>query len=352
MTETLIAPRTHPSELLAIAMRHRADGDLGAATEAVEQACAALEGGDHEPILVSRARLVRGMVAADRGEHVIASSIFSCVARSASTGTAWDRLRVQAIVAQGVLLRQRARHSESERFLRRAVRLAREPDSRAQAHNELGLTHRRAGRPRRAWVSFETARRLLERGYVLPHPELAAVHRNLSGLAHAHGDLTSAVAAARAALAIRIGTCAADDPMILADEEALVGVLVAGGRADEALAVLEGLLPAVELRYGPYHRETAAVLHNFGAAALRAGDLPRAEALLTRCLGVKGRVFGVDHPELAGTHCHLGVVLCTAGDRIGGAGHLRRALAILRAAGDPEHPVAARCRAALSVAGL
>jgi tetratricopeptide (TPR) repeat protein len=242
----------------------------------------------------------------------------------------------------------RGDYVNAERLLRRALSGARHGVDLTAVHNELGMTLRYAGRFDEAGDCYRRALDELARQHTPDHSGLATVHHNISGLAHARGDLAAAELSARAALALRAGTAGAEHPATLADQGALAAVLVSRGALDEALALLHQVLVGVERIYGTAHHEVAVVLHNLGSAAHLSGSHPHAAALLTRSLAVKEVTLGRTHPELAVTLCNLGLAHHWCGRTDLALTHLRRAIDVLEPVVDPEHPVLTGSRQALA----
>ena len=56
---------------------------------------------------------------------------------------------------------------------------------------------------------------------------------------------------------------------------------------------------------GPEHFEVAATLNNLGVARAAEGDKGEGRALLERCLAIKRKLFGSEHPEVRLTEANL-----------------------------------------------
>lgn len=302
------------SGLLERALHRRSTGDRAGAVRAAEIARRRLTGLQDGTVARANTALVLGLLAQDDGDYARAAELFTSVASIRGDGGAAEQLREYGRTMIGALHRKRGDYRTAERQLREAARSAHDPAVAAAAHNELGMTQRFAGRFEEAHDSYLTARAELERAHGPHHPELATIHHNLSGLAHARGDLAEAEVAARTAVRIRTAALGPDHPATLADQSALAAVLVSLGRLDEALALLSALLPAVERIHGPHHHEVSVILHNLGSAEHAAGRPAHAIELLTRALLIKEQVLGAEHPELAVTRCSLGLAERALGD--------------------------------------
>ncbi len=83
----------------------------------------------------------------------------------------------------------------------------------------------------------------------------------------------------------------------------------------------------------------AVVDGNLAAVALARDDLATAERHSRAALRRKERHLGADHPELAVTLTTLGTIRSRRGDHREAARLHRRALAVLRRAVEPGHPL-------------
>jgi len=75
-----------------------------------------------------------------------------------------------------------------------------------------------------------------------------------------------------------------------------------------------------------------------GIALLRMGNFAEAKVAQERALALRERVFGPDHPDVAGSLHNLATVTCNLGDCLAARGLLERAVAISERTLGPEHP--------------
>lgn len=189
---------------------------------------------------------------------------------------------------------------------------------------------------------FDEADRLyrwaLEIAEACGHRELvASVCHNLGGLAHARGDHATGIPWARRAVRERESL---GDPIgLAADRGALAGLLIDAGQLDEARLLLGAAREVFVEHLGEDHHEVAVVDGNLATIALAHDDLGAAEHKARTALRVKERHLGLGHPELAVTLTTLGTIRRRRGDHREAAQLHQRALAVLRPAVDPTHPL-------------
>ncbi|MFC4943032.1 tetratricopeptide repeat protein [Pseudonocardia sp. GCM10023141] len=333
---------------LTLAAEHRLAGEHEDAVTALRAARRSVLARS-EPVGEANVLLMDGLLIQDAGDHTRAAELFVAVgaALDGVSGSAAATLRVHALTVRGALHRMHGEYRTAHRLLTQAALEAGDPDGRVAAHNELGMTARYAGRYDEAAEHYARARAELESAHGPDHPELATVHHNLSGLAHARGDIAEAQRAAWLAVEIRERALGPDHPATVADRGALAAVLISAGRVAEAETILEEVLAAVEQSYGGEHHEVAVVLHNLGSAAFTSGHHGRAGELLARSLALKEKALGPAHPELASTLCNLAQVLQANGQSAAAVELFRRAVAVLAADTETDHPIAVICREAL-----
>jgi len=127
--------------------------------------------------------------------------------------------------------------------------------------------------------------------------------------------------------------------------EVEAALLDAVGFASVSLALYpeaeEHLVRALELRrqiHGPEHPDVAASLHHLGVLRREEGRLEEAEALLEQALGQRLRLLGGENLEVAATRNDLGILKVASGDYASAEGEFRAALALDRRLLGPEHP--------------
>jgi tetratricopeptide (TPR) repeat protein/tRNA A-37 threonylcarbamoyl transferase component Bud32 len=114
--------------------------------------------------------------------------------------------------------------------------------------------------------------------------------------------------------------------------------LLALGRHEEAMPLIEESLARFRDTYGPSHPDVAAMLSNLGLAHLAAGDPERAVAVLHEALVLRERLFGPDHIELMNTLNNLANALSELGRHHEARAFLRRGLTIGERALDSDDP--------------
>jgi len=116
--------------------------------------------------------------------------------------------------------------------------------------------------------------------------------------------------------------------------------LIASGRYAEAEARARLLLANVEVTHGRESREVAQVLEGLIEALWRGGKIsePETRALAERAVAIREAVLGADHPELANSLTHLGIVHLLTGDAPGAHPLAERSLEIRRKSLAPDHP--------------
>ena len=182
-------------------------------------------------------------------------------------------------------------------------------DARIEASllNGLGIIEFREGKMEAARESLEKALALRLKVYGPDHPEVAALHNNISN------------------------------------------VLV-NGQPGEAITHLEKSLAIVERAYGPDHPDIAATLVNLGNIAFELVELTRALEYFRRGLAVAQKGLGPEHPAVAIALGSIGNVLTRQGSYDEAISNLRRAVSIYEAATGPEHIDVARLLLNLGVA--
>jgi tetratricopeptide (TPR) repeat protein len=113
----------------------------------------------------------------------------------------------------------------------------------------------------------------------------------------------------------------------------LGNVLVARGRAAEALPLFARDLAASTKAFGPEHPKVGLALSNLADAERALGRHDDARRHALQGLAVLERALGKDNPDLAYPELGLGLLDLATGRRAHAVGHLERALALRTAAG-------------------
>ncbi len=208
----------------------------------------------------------------------------------------------EALVRLGDTARLAGRYPDAARFLTEACDIVDtedlDPIRKGGVRNLQGILAKDTGRYADAGTHYAAALALLEPFLGPDSPQLASLHHNLAGLAHAQGDYLAAEPPARRALQLRRQIKPPDKAGLAGDIGVLGAVLVGQGRCDEAERALHEALTLWENLYGPAHYEIAVTLHNLAAIAQARGDLATAETSLQRAIVIKTDRLGADHPEV------------------------------------------------------
>jgi tetratricopeptide (TPR) repeat protein/predicted Ser/Thr protein kinase len=124
-------------------------------------------------------------------------------------------------------------------------------------------------------------------------------------------------------------------------ERALGGIAFELRELDAAVAHLEKELRLEERVFGADHPSVAGTLDELGLVALAQGHPDRAVLLAQRALDLYQRSLGPDHPNIAHPLSQLGRAHAALGDDISAEEEERRALAIRERSLGPDHPALA-----------
>ncbi len=201
-------------------------------------------------------------------------------------------------------------------------------------HNGIGVTAKFTGEVELAAWHYGQALEILQaRGG--DEQMLACLHHNLGGLAHTRGDMATAEAHTRTALALHEG---ADAPGAAADRGQLGSILSERGHHEEAIGLLRRTIDDFAELLGPGHLEVAIAQTTLGAALHRAGQLEAAAQAYGEGLDSRQESLGADHPELAPTLLNIGRLAADRGDPEAARTYARRAVAVLEGNVVPDHP--------------
>jgi len=217
-----------------------------------------------------------------------------------------------------------------------ALRTARTPLQRAEAHNQLGVLCKFTGRFAEADKHYAAALPIYRKRFGARSREMAALLHNLGGLDHARGEFARGERYARGSVAIARRLLKPSDPERLAHEVAHAALLDGLDRQRESIPIYERAVRGFTRALGATHYEVASTLHNLASAqhalerrAAAERHYRRAEQLLA------------DHPvDQALTRYNLGLLL---GDRA----LLRKARAAFQRHLGARHPHTRACVAAL-----
>jgi tetratricopeptide (TPR) repeat protein len=281
--------------------------------------------------------LVDGIVCTERGRALDA------LARLDEAGAVYRSLPdddVEARLGRGGVLRARGAYADAEAELLEALRLAEEQCGEwsietASALNALGMTYKYWGRFEDGRRVYERALAIVERAFGDKHEDVASLHHNLGGLAHARRDFAEAEPHARRSVELRRALRGPEDVTTAEDEAAYAPILKALGRVEEAEALLRHALPILERELGPDHPEVAGAWNNLAGTL---AELDEAAVAYRHALAAKERTLGPEHPSLAITLNNLGVNARRRGELEEAEGFYRRALGILEGRVEGDHP--------------
>ncbi|MEU4172125.1 tetratricopeptide repeat protein [Streptomyces sp. NPDC026665] len=332
--------------VLMACLQALADGDHHSARHLADRALglAATSG----PPARANALLLDGMVEQAGGDTDAAAGRYAAAAELAEEHLAEPegiQLFLHAKRELAALHRGQGRYRQAEQILQDALAAlatsrAAEPASEdlAMFHNEFGMVCKYSGNFDQAAVSYETALTLVEAMEPVNESDLADIHHNLGGLAHARGDYAAAEGPARRAVAIRERALGPSHPEAAADRAALAPILLGLGHLEEAEALLEDALAVFGQAYGTAHVDYVIALGNLAAVTHRLGRHQTAEALYRQTLRAMEESLGPGHPDLVAVLANLADLNRTLGNS-GEAHSLEmRARAILAAAVRPDHP--------------
>ncbi|WP_256105962.1 tetratricopeptide repeat protein [Streptomyces sp. ODS05-4] len=246
--------------------------------------------------------LVRGYVEQTAGEMEYALDRFEyarALAERHCDTPEGISLRVHATTSAATIHRLRGWYAEAERLLLTAldrVEAAADAEDVVTLCNELGVVLKYSGKFDAAAGFYGKALGLLSGANSL---ELATIHHNIAGLAHARGDHAAAEGPARRAVAVRTDVLGPDHPDVAADCAALAPILLELGAAEEAESLLRRAVEIFESTFGAEHYEVGISVGNLAAVMHQAGRTAEAESHYRRSLSILESVLGTRHPELA-----------------------------------------------------
>jgi len=211
--------------------------------------------------------------------------------------------------ANGLLgrsLRELGRYEEASEPLLSAIRESSEAELPTHL-NEYGILCKYWGKFDEGERTYLRALDLLERQYGKESLETATLYHNLGGLEHTRGNFAKGEPLAHKAYEIR-RALGDDHQATVADAVAWGGLLDGLERYGESMPIYRAALAYYESRLGPEHFEVAATLNNLGMAQAAQGDLREAQTTMQRCLEIKRKLFGKDHPETRLTQNNLAAI--------------------------------------------
>jgi tetratricopeptide (TPR) repeat protein len=264
------------------------------------------------------------------------------------------RPTADALLRGGLGARARADFARAETLLAEAIRTAEatrplDRHTLASALNAMGLVCKDLARYEEGQAYYGRALAVLRDMPGEQAHEIATLHHNLAGLAHARRDFAAAEPIARRGLAIR---AAAAEPLphaMAADMIALAAILDGLARFDEGerlyLDAIEMLEQPTPDATGSVDFDLAAAFNNLGASYACRERYAEAVACLERAVALKRGVLGARHPDVAVSLHNLAVTTRRLGDRERAGALLGEAEALFVATLGEAHPRTLRCRA-------
>lgn len=147
--------------------------------------------------------------------------------------------------------------------------------------------------------------------------------------------MTSQLIAQRSANIIHIESKSDDEVFALARQ---ADELAKTGNNSEAIAIWEQVLTWAELRLGPQHRQTVAVLSTLAGLYSNQGNYRKAEPLYVRALEISEKTLGASHSDTGIALNNLGFLYSEKGEYKKAIALYNRALVISEQTLGPEHP--------------
>jgi tetratricopeptide (TPR) repeat protein len=261
----------------------------------------------------------------------------------------------ESLVGAGMRARARGDFATADGLLRAALADAEaarpvDPALLAAALNAMGLVCKDLARHNEGTACYERALALLGGAPDAHAHEIATLHHNLAGMAHARRDFAAAEPIARRGLAIRAHAAEPAPYAMAADMIALGAILDGLLRFDEAERLyLDAvtILSEAPVDDAVAQGDLAAALNNLGAQCACRERHADAVVHLERALELKRRVHGARHPDVAVSLHNLAVATRRLGDEERAARMLADAESIFVSVLGDGHPRTQRCRAQL-----
>ena len=203
----------------------------------------------------------------------------------------------------GTALRELGQYDKARPKIDQAVKLAeahagRSHEITATQLNNLGVLCKYAGWFAEGRRAYLRALRILEKLFGVDSLATATIWHNLGGLEHARRRYSKGEPMGRKAYEIRRQFLGEDHPATYADAVAWCGLLDGLGRYGESEPIYRRALDFYRRTLGPSHFEVAATLNNLAMVRAAVGDNTEAIRLMKRCVAIKVKLFGANHPEV------------------------------------------------------
>ena len=252
----------------------------------------------------------------------------------------------ETLVHLADLQTEQAEYAAAEKAYREAAKLqAANPQSQRSQINlanslyGLGNVLAHLGRDKEAERSYRDALALQHQLYGKSHRDIARTLADLAQTIYDEGDLKSAIALMREAVAMERELLGAAPHPELADVINELGILVEenGDYAESASLYRESIAMYRRL-YGDKHPRIAGGLNNLGLVLTEQGDLANSESTLRQALAMEREFLGAEHPEVGNTLSNLASVQYDRGDPKGALATMNEALRVYRKLYPNDHP--------------
>jgi tetratricopeptide (TPR) repeat protein len=299
---------------------------------------------DAAALAEARARLTEAEALERTGRYALArAAADGALARARGLGH--DGLVAEAALRRGSVLEYMGAHAEAERALTEAFEVAQRAGHDRAAFEAAALAvfvvGTGAGDLRRAETWHAVARGALGRV-----PAAALDHARLRGYWAAAlmtaGRLEEAQRVYAEVAAVQAARLGARHVDTLDTRQSRTDALRRLRRYDAALAEGRAALADRIAVFGPEHPEVAGMHNTLGVILVSQGDVAGAEVELTRALELRRRLLGDDSPRALNSEHNLAAVRLVAEDYAGAAALLSRVVARMRAASPSDGGALAR----------
>jgi tetratricopeptide (TPR) repeat protein len=199
---------------------------------------------------------------------------------------------------------KQGRFSEAEPLFQRALAISKQksgathPDT-AISLNNLALLYMHQGKYVEAEPLFQRVLAICEQKLGTTHPDTATSLNSLAELYRAQGKYAKAEPLLKRALSIREQELGTTHPNTATSLNNLAGLYDNQGKYEQAEPLYVRALSICEQQLGATHPDTARSLNNLASLYYNQGKYEHAEPLYVRVLTIDEQVYGPDHPEVA-----------------------------------------------------
>lgn len=176
------------------------------------------------------------------------------------------------------------------------TRFAGKPIARARLSASIGNAYRALGAPESAEPHLLTAYEARKATLGEHHPVTVRVLANIAGLRHEQGRIDEAVAIIERALAALESGPTHDSEAALGIKNNLAQAYARMGRAAEATELQRRVVAGMNTTLGPEHPDTLGATVNLAAMLMDTGEVAEGQGLLAQAAADWARAHGRDHP--------------------------------------------------------